>query len=76
MLKKLVLNSRKYIKVVNQNAVRKGPSNIDSWTYLNPKEKEKKKRVVGERERKGIVERTCSTDERRDITFTETIINN
>lgn len=76
MLKKLVLNRRKYIKVVNQNAVRKGPFNIDSWTYLNPKEKEKKKRVVGERERKGIVERTCSTDESRDITFTETIINN
>lgn len=50
MLKKLVLNSRKYIKVVNQNAVRKGPFNIDSWTYLNPKEKEKKKELL-EREK-------------------------
>lgn len=44
--------------------------------HISILKKKKKKRVVGERERKGIVERTCSTDERRDITFTETIINN
>lgn len=44
--------------------------------HISILKKKKKKRVVGERERKGIVERTCSTDESRDITFTETIINN